>query len=570
VLAALGAVAAIAVGGVWWARGPATPSQAPAAPPSAASAARTITRIIDLPPPKTSVPEAATEYELAVRALYDNTWLIAGLHLMKAAALDPSMAEAHLRLSQVMLVVRVPPLRRAEFEKAAGLREHLSPRDQELLEAMQPFLQADPQDVAETDRRLRAFAQRHPDDTEPWMWLGACHYWDPVVGLADAEHALSLDPEDPLQWELKGDSLTSAGRFGDAPAAYEQCSAHSIDGAECWAIRSLSDRIARRCADAEQDARKAADRNPFWLNMLIPAMANNGATPEAIEERVAQLIPALLPPFGPEVQRLGLHARMAIVAGDFARADALAKQEAAAIDADPTLRAAYWIQLQALTHRLEVAIETGDTARTQRIASDFVARSGGWPIEATLGHGVDLSLQVARLALPIGEPPPPSFEQRRRAWIDERFFTGAWKGDVWNYAFAATAFTPDEARGALDALRDMGPPSPAVSFGGWGFSSRFGSPEADMGRVDLLAGRVDEAIEHLKRATAECSLFDSTIDHVHAALDLGRALERKGDTAGACDAYRGVLALWGHAKPHSVSADTARARTTALRCSSAR
>jgi serine/threonine-protein kinase len=574
-VAALAAVAAVAVGGAWWARSTATASQAPApAPPatsaapaaSSSAAARAITRIVDLPPPKTSVPEAGTEYELGVRALYDNTWLIAAVHFMKAIALDPSMAEAHLRLSEVVVVTRLPLLRRAEFQKAAGLREHMSPRDQEMMEALQPFLQADPQDVAEAERRLRAFAERHPDDAEPFMWLGACHYWDPVAGLAYAERALSLDPDDPLQWELKADALASAGKFDEARAAYEQCNSHSIDGAECWAIRSLSDRHARRCADEEQDARKAGDRNPFWLGILIAAMANNGATPEAIQERIAQFIAALLPPLGPEVQRLGLQARMAIVAGDFARASELAKQEAAAIDADPNLRAAHWIQAQAAMHRLEAAIESGDTAGMQRMASDFVARSSGWPSEMTLGHRVDLSLQVARLALPPGEPAPASFEQARHKWIDERFFAGAWKGDVWNYGYAATAFTPAEARAALDALGELGPPSPVPSFAAWGFSARWGSPDADIGRVYLLAGRVDEAVAHLKLATAECNLFDSTIDHVHARLDLGRALEQKGDTAGACEAYRKVLAVWGHAKPRSVSADAARARVTSLKC----
>jgi serine/threonine-protein kinase len=211
-------------------------------------------------------------------------------------------------------------------------------------------------------------------------------------------------------------------------------------------------------------------------------------------------------------------------------------------------------------------METGDAAATQRIASDFVARSAAWPAEAFLGHRVDLSLSFARLALPAGEPPPASFAATRRKWIEDRFFTGAYKGDVWNYAYASTALTPTEARAALDALPALGPPAQIVGLSGWGFSSRWGSPDADAGRVYLLAGQVDEAIVHLKRAAAECNVFDSTIDHVHAALDLGRALEQKGDVQGACDAYGKVLAQWGHAKPRSVSADAARARVTALKC----
>jgi serine/threonine-protein kinase len=61
-------------------------------------------------------------------------------------------------------------------------------------------------------------------------------------------------------------------------------------------------------------------------------------------------------------------------------------------------------------------------------------------------------------------------------------------------------------------------------------------------------------------------VFHTPFGHVHAALDLGRALEAKNDTPGACDAYAKVLARFGKAKPRSVSAEAARARRSALRC----
>jgi serine/threonine-protein kinase len=53
---------------------------------------------------------------------------------------------------------------------------------------------------------------------------------------------------------------------------------------------------------------------------------------------------------------------------------------------------------------------------------------------------------------------------------------------------------------------------------------------------------------------------------MHSTLDLGQALEATGDATGACGAYRKVLARWGNAKPKSVTADKARARSKALRC----
>jgi hypothetical protein len=46
-------------------------------------------------------------------------------------------------------------------------------------------------------------------------------------------------------------------------------------------------------------------------------------------------------------------------------------------------------------------------------------------------------------------------------------------------------------------------------------------------------------------------------------------LEQKGDTKGACVAYSTLLAHWGRAKPASVTADKAQARSKALTCKAA-
>ncbi len=561
----LGAIALIAATTGSWPRGASTgpaASHAVSVPPAPSSS---VTRIVDLPAPKTDVPAAATEYAAGIQAIHDNTWMIAVAHFFKAVTLDPSMPEAHLRLSMMMLPVRDAATRRSEFEKAAGLRGRLGERDQALLEAMQPFLQARLQDVAEADKRLRALAERYPTDAEIWMWLAAIHYFTPEM-RGPGERMLALDPNDPVGWEVKADLAVLEGKIDEAHADFERCSAHSIDGAECFAIMSWGDRAAGRCMDFEHAARRAADRAPFWLNLLIPARARNGATAQELEETATQFVSALPPPMAPEIQRLGLESRLAFLAGDFTRANAMAKEEAAALAADPAHRAIYWIQHQATTHLLDVALETGDTASAQRIAADFVARSDAWSGEAFLGHGVDLSLYFARVALPPDRPPPPAFEIQRRAWIEQRLASGASRGSMmWTYAYALPALTAAEAKAAIEALPENAPRA-VPSFGGWGFSGRVGSPDASAGHVYLLAGQLDDAIVHLRRAADACDVYDSTLDHVRASLDLGRALEEKGDRDGACAAYRSVLARWGQAKPRSVTADAARERTAHLRC----
>jgi serine/threonine-protein kinase len=535
------------------------------AAPASGAALPGVTRIVDLPAPKTSVPEAAAEYVAGLQAIYDNTWFIGADHLLKAVALDPGMPEAHLRLSLVMLTMLDPDMRSAEFEKAAGLRTRLTDRDQALMTAVQPYLQPQVQDVREADKRLHALEERYPKDTEILMWHSVVHYFTPAA-LPIVERALALDPRDPVEWEVKADALVVQGRLEEGLAAYDTCGQFSIDGAECHAIKGWSERGADRCEDSLGDFNKAVDRNPFWLNAAVNLMASTGATTQLLEETTKKGVAALPPVFGPEANRLGYEARLAILAGDFPRAEAATKKEAAALDADPLVHSLYWLRLMVATQRLDVALETGDAAAVQRIAKDFVARSEAWPKESFLELGIDVFLTVARLAYPATEPPPPSFEALRRKWIEDKLAAGAYPGVVWSYGWASPALTPAEAKSAIDALAELGPPSTLLSIGGITFSGRAGSPEAAAGRVYLLAGKVDDAIPHLKRGAVACDLFDSTIDHLRASLDLGRALELKGDRAGACDAYAKVLAIWGHAKPRSVTANAARERATALGC----
>jgi hypothetical protein len=58
-----------------------------------------------------------------------------------------------------------------------------------------------------------------------------------------------------------------------------------------------------------------------------------------------------------------------------------------------------------------------------------------------------------------------------------------------------------------------------------------------------------------------------TVWWMRAHVQLGEALEKTGDAAGACSAYAVVLARWKDAKPRSISLEKAKERTQALMCS---
>ena len=142
-----------------------------------------------------------------------------------------------------------------------------------------------------------------------------------------------------------------------------------------------------------------------------------------------------------------------------------------------------------------------------------------------------------------------------------RFFNA-----TWFIVYARWAQTPAEAREAMAALPKYSP-LPASGTSPW--------DKGHEGRVRALVGDADGAVPLLRAAIAWCGgvpddqepkAFDSTTDAMRDRLLLGQILEQKGDAAGACEQYGGVLARWGSAKPRSVTDDAARARSKALGC----
>jgi hypothetical protein len=87
-----------------------------------------------------------------------------------------------------------------------------------------------------------------------------------------------------------------------------------------------------------------------------------------------------------------------------------------------------------------------------------------------------------------------------------------------------------------------------------------------LGKVYALAGRPREALPHLERAVADCGAYYNPQGDTQSHLYLGMAREALRDKEGACSAYKVVQGRWGNARPRSVTADEARARSKALGC----
>jgi hypothetical protein len=205
--------------------------------------------------------------------------------------------------------------------------------------------------------------------------------------------------------------------------------------------------------------------------------------------------------------------------------------------------------------QLVAAEEMGDEAKARDVLRTYVARrgdaQGDWDPQA-------LSAMRLHRALPDAE-----IERLRGRWRQDVAripgYTAFWQ---WLSFDAAWAMTAQEARAALamSAASSQVPASMGID------------DQAMLGRVLLLAGRPADAAPHLEQAALACVIFRNYAPYApsgfvtRAAFDLGEAREALGDRAGACDAYRRVLARWGESKPRSVTADRARARMKSLLC----
>jgi serine/threonine-protein kinase len=488
----------------------------------------------------------------------DGNWGYVLEHLDRAVALDPALAAAHLRLAIMRRGSRQMAGARAAFGRALLGRGALSERDQALLSAYEPILNRDPPNISEWQVRLRELTLRYPGDAELFELLAYSlaidHDAEPA--LRAARRSVEIDPQYADGWQSVGENLEDLGKTDEALAALDRCLALSPATADCRAERGWVRSSEGRCADMEEDLRRAvaSSKSGVWQDGRAAALFALGRPPEAVLE-VFRNKWAQLPEEERRVTELGDRAQLDIASGNFQRAEAQMSEVGRLIasESDGLSHSRQAFRL------VQIYTETNRTKEAAAVADDYLKRKDSW-IGSGEFDGVPIVMFWALLR--AGATSREAFVRNRDEWIRSQNKSRGWLGGLAPLSsYAIGVQTAEEAREALELFPDAKPRAAPCE-------GRRLSP-AMYGVLDLLVGKPREALPLLRNAANACDALLRPVEHTRASFFLGQALEATGDTAGACRAYDVVLRRWGEAKPPSSTAAKARGRWRALHCADA-
>ena len=504
----------------------------------------------------TSNPEARALYAEAMQSLFAGNTFRAHTDLLRAVTIDPRFASAFLRLAQVesRSFGRTDNLY-LYLERAQTVRSLLDEREQQFLLLAET---AQTGDSVTAERLADQLESARPDDPDALAWAAI---W---AGVREARvrrlrRAFELDPS----FNYARAALARVFLLGmpDPNAALQcsdECLARAPAAADCLAMRAEVHNLAGHCDLLEEDAERimvAQPSDPSGYAYLGVALMARGSAPEALEHALHRAEANMAE--GKDRSDLSLQdsAVGALYAGDFAECEARlrdieqANAEASSEIAHHALYDLYWLYE-----------EEGASTKALAVASEYARKLPAWPLPSG-----SFAREILFAALRRAGRLPPQVGD-----ASDYGTAGRAPHDPWLTHEAATVESASEASAV--AAR-----APAPDDAMWAYLKVRPDMAGLAGQVFELAGEAPRAVPLLQAEVSWCGPSPRLqtpyaiywrIHQQRSRLLLGRALEQVGDKAGACEQYGAILSRWGKARPASVTADAARARSKALSCSS--
>ncbi len=501
-------------------------------------------------------PNVARLYAAAMQAVRDAAIGEAETSLSQIFEVSPGFAKAHL--AWVLMSYYIDDDTRAHYRAAALHRTELDDHERELLSALEPLFAATP-DVAATKARLRAAAERSPNDGDIAFQLAQAQW---RAGELAAEEAaltelLRRDPRFAFARESLGECREYTGDKEGAIQAYRSCVDVAPSALAC--LIKLADVQAHEgmCVDAVATSRSAiavAPTEPAPYDELATTLLGTGAAIESVRAAAEQGIVHIAPASQAE-SRATWRARVAAVTGDFDEALRATEEWTRAV-ADRTDAISHYMPVD---FRARLLLEIGRTQEARSALEGFLRNAPAWGAHS---YVIDDTIIASATLYRIGALSRAELATRRDAWLQGSAASAElpWmqSQQQWSFAYAVGAATPEDARAALEALPRFPALIPAPA--------RDPSLDANDGEVYRRAGRAREGLPALRRNAASCSWGLDPFSYASGLNELGVALEEIGDSDGACSAYARVVGLWGTTKRRSTTGEKARSRFAALRC----
>lgn len=559
----LSLVAAASVG--WWRLSSDVELQSQVLASPATSISSGMTRVVttSTPSPHADAVESYRKAQAAFRK--GSPWISILLHAVEQ---DPTLVEAHVQLAATRLFHVNAELTREHYRRAMDLSGSLQEKDRVLLDAVEPLILQQPSDWAESIRRFLKAVDKFPNDAHFWFYLAAATANFEDFGKANEylAHSIRLDPEFAYARSSLAMNTAYEGRFEAAEEAAEECLRVVPESILCMDLISRLRFREGRCEAMAQIGRRmiaaSESRNAGEL-VLARSLAARGQPLATVEQAIDQAEASRLgsPSPNPLVikkQFLAYRTLARMWAGDFEGAEIRAR-ELETLSQTSRMQEERGAVAKLLA---QVMLETGKMREAGDVVMRFLDRRDAWepnPSAEDVAVAQDATPFLLFAAAEAERLSVGARMARRDTWLRdwEARVTPVARNYLWMHAYASTAYSAEEAKSALDVLSRQSPLPPF-------------RPEtladAYVGRMYLLTGRTDDAITWLGQATQSCAALQFPFEQTRAFLWLGLAKESKGDTKGACGAYRVVLDRWGHAKPKSVTAEHARVRASTLGC----